>query len=209
MAKLWWIVHKDLICEFRARRAWPTMLLLGVVVGLVFSVQMELLPQQKQRLVGGLLWLAIFFAGMTAVDRSLAAEREEGGWDGLKLFPLSPAAFYWAKLLVNALALAVLAVPADPAVLPAVRPAAAGPSGRAAADRGPGESGHRRGGHPGQRPGRRASAAAATCWSCWCCRWSFRSCWPPPRPRGCWPRTGSTRRGGGGCSCWASSPSCL
>jgi heme exporter protein B len=108
MSRLWWIVHKDLISEFRARRAWPTMLLLGIVVALVFSIQMDLLPHQRQRLVGGLLWLAIFFAGMTAIDRSFASEREDGCWDGLKLFPLSPATLYWAKLLVNAVALAVL-----------------------------------------------------------------------------------------------------
>ena len=48
------------------------MLLLGVVVAVVFSLQLDLLPEQKQQLVGGLLWLAIFFAGMTAIDRSFA-----------------------------------------------------------------------------------------------------------------------------------------
>ena len=105
---LWWIFHKDLITEFRARRVWPVMLLLGVVVALVFGIQMELLPQQKQQLVGGLLWLAIFFAGMTAVDRSFAAEREEQCWDGLKLYPIQPWVIYLAKLAVNTVALAAI-----------------------------------------------------------------------------------------------------
>ena len=108
MANLWWIFHKDLITEFRARRVWPTMFVMGVVVGLVFSMQMDLLPHQKQRMVGGLLWLAIFFAGMTAIDRSFAAEREDGCWDGLKLYPVSPAIVYLAKLLANAVALGAL-----------------------------------------------------------------------------------------------------
>ena len=108
MTRLWWIVHKDLMSEFRARRAWPTMLLLGSLSAWFSAVQMDLLPDQKPRLVGGLLWLAIFFAGMTAIDRSFASEREDGCWDGLKLYPLSPATVYWAKLLVNAIALAVL-----------------------------------------------------------------------------------------------------
>lgn len=84
------------------------MLLLGVVVALVFGVQMDLLPDQKQRLVGGLLWLAIFFAGMTAVDRSFASEQEDGCWEAMRLFPTSPAAVYFAKLLANAVALAAL-----------------------------------------------------------------------------------------------------
>jgi len=108
MTGLWWIIHKDLTSEFRARRAWPTMLLLGAIVGLVFSLHMDLLPHQKQRLVGGLLWLAIFFGGVTAIDRSFASEHEDGCWDGLRLFPVSPVTVYWAKMLVNALAVAVL-----------------------------------------------------------------------------------------------------
>lgn len=108
MSSFWWIVHKDLISEFRSRRVWPAMLLLGVVVALIFSIQMNLLPDQKQRIVGGLLWLAVFFAGATVFDRSFAAEREDGCWDGMKLLPASPGTVYLAKLTVNLLALAVL-----------------------------------------------------------------------------------------------------
>ena len=107
-ANLWWIFHKDLITEFRARRVWPAMLLLGVIVGVVFSLEMDLLPDQKQRMVGGLLWLAIFFAGLTALDRSFAGEREDGCWEGLRLYPLAPTTIYLAKLAANAVALAVL-----------------------------------------------------------------------------------------------------
>jgi heme exporter protein B len=108
MTRMWWIIHKDLVTEFRARRAWPTMLLLGVVVGMVFSVHLDLLPEQKQRLVGGLLWLAILFAGMVAIDRAFTSEREDGCWDGLRLYPLSLATVYWAKLLVNVVAVGAL-----------------------------------------------------------------------------------------------------
>jgi heme exporter protein B len=108
MAHLWWIFHKDLVTEFRSRRVWPMMLLLGVIVGVVFSLEMDLLPDQKQRLVGGLLWLAIYFAGLTALDRSFAGEREDGCWEGLRLYPVSPTTIYLAKLAANATALAVL-----------------------------------------------------------------------------------------------------
>ncbi len=108
MASFWWIVHKDLVSEFRSRRVWPAMLLLGIVVALIFSIQMDLLPQQKRQIVGGLLWLSVFFAGATVFDRSFAAEREDGCWDGMKLLPVSPGAVFFAKLTVNVLALAVL-----------------------------------------------------------------------------------------------------
>ena len=107
-AKLWWIDHKDLLSEWRARRVWPAMLLFGTVVALVFGLQLDLLPEQKTQLVGGLLWLAILFAALLVLDRSFAAEREEGCWEGLLHYPLSPSTIYLAKLLVNVLALATL-----------------------------------------------------------------------------------------------------
>jgi heme exporter protein B len=102
------MISKDLVSEWRARRAWPTMLLLGIVVGLVFALQMDVPPEHKPRVVGGLLWLAIFFAGMLAMDRSFAAEREDGCWEGLLLYPVSPTAVYFAKLAVNIAALAAI-----------------------------------------------------------------------------------------------------
>jgi len=109
IAKLWWIVHKDLLSECRARRVWPAMLLLGVVVALVVSIQMDLPVEQKPRMVGSMLWLAIFFAGMMCLDRSLALEHEDGCWDAMRLYPVSPAMIYLAKLAVNLVCLAALA----------------------------------------------------------------------------------------------------
>ncbi len=105
VGKLWWILHKDLVSECRARQVWPAMLLLGVVVAVMFALQMDLLPEQKQQMVGGLLWLAIYFAGMLAIDRSFASEREQGNWEGLLLYPASPTAVYLAKLVVNVVAI--------------------------------------------------------------------------------------------------------
>jgi heme exporter protein B len=108
MSRLWWIIHKDLACEARSRRAWPAMFLFGVIVAVVFGVQIDLLPDQKSKIAGGLLWLAVFFAGMTAIDHSLASEREEGCWQSLRAYPVSPALIYLAKLAVNVLAIAAL-----------------------------------------------------------------------------------------------------
>ena len=60
VAKLWWMIHKDLVSEWRARRAWPAMLLFGAVVALMFSVQIDPIPERKAQITGSLLWLAIF-----------------------------------------------------------------------------------------------------------------------------------------------------
>jgi heme exporter protein B len=105
--KLWWLIHKDLLCELRARQAWPAMLLLGIVVAVVFSVQMDA-GLETSGTMGGLLWIAIFFAGTLALERSFGAEREQGCLRGLLLYPIPPGTVYAAKLIVNVVALTCL-----------------------------------------------------------------------------------------------------
>jgi len=108
MAKLWYVICKDLRIEVRSRRAWPAMLLLGTVVAVMFTVQMRLSAEQQQQNLGALLWLAVFFAGMLGIDRSFASEQTDGCWDALGAYPVSPAVIYWSKVLVNFTALIVL-----------------------------------------------------------------------------------------------------
>jgi heme exporter protein B len=102
------MIHKDLLSEWRARRVWPSMLLFGMVVAVIFSVQIDPLSGSRAQIAASLLWLAIFFAGMPAIDRSFAAEREEGCGQSLLLYPISSTAIYFAKLGVNVIALAAL-----------------------------------------------------------------------------------------------------
>ena len=76
-AKLWWIMQKDLTCEYRARRAWPAMVLLGGLVAMLFGLQMDLPGEGKRRIVGSLLWLATvlagsqFYAGLQIANRAV------------------------------------------------------------------------------------------------------------------------------------------
>jgi heme exporter protein B len=103
--KILWMIHKDIVSECRARQAWPAMLLLGTVVVLMFAVQMDLPAAERQRVAGGLLWLAIFVASTVSIDRSFGLEQDEACRDGLLLYPLSPAAVFVAKWVVNLSAL--------------------------------------------------------------------------------------------------------
>jgi heme exporter protein B len=107
-AQLWWMIQKDLLSELHGKRAWPAMVLLGLVVAVVFDVQTDLLPTQKEQISGALLWLAIFFASQIAIDRSCSFELVDGCWEGLLEYPVAPTMVYWAKLLVNWLALGLL-----------------------------------------------------------------------------------------------------
>ena len=62
----------------------------------------------RRRIGGALVWLAVFFAGMPAINRSLASEHDEGCWEALRSYPMSGTLIYLAKLLVNFIALAAL-----------------------------------------------------------------------------------------------------
>lgn len=104
----WWLIQRDLTCEIRARHVWPGMLLLGIVLVLLLATQLDLPLEDKLRVGGGMLWLAIFFAGTVACERSFAGEREGGCWQTLRLYPIPPSVVYLAKLAVNFIALVVL-----------------------------------------------------------------------------------------------------
>lgn len=105
VTRLWWLVHKDLVSEFRARQAWPAMLLLAMAVTFLFSIQINLPAAEMEQLIGCLFWLAVYFAGTLVFGQSLAAEREAGCWEGLLLYPVASETIYLAKLIVNVLAL--------------------------------------------------------------------------------------------------------
>jgi heme exporter protein B len=112
----WRLVQKDATQEVRARRALPAMLLLGLLIVLLITIQVELPTYQKLRLASGSLWLAVFFAGVLSLERSFAAEREEGCWHALLLYPVSPSVVFFAKAAINVLVLACLEAVLVPAV---------------------------------------------------------------------------------------------
>jgi ABC-type transport system involved in cytochrome c biogenesis ATPase subunit len=140
--------------------------------------------------LGGLLWLAVFFAGLTAVDRSFAAEREEGCWEGLKLLPIPPSVVYLAKLAVNFTALTLLEclliplffVLSDVPLLPHLGRCCPWPDW-------PIWGWPRWARWSAPWP----AAGAAACWCRWCCRSVCPSCWRRPSVR-VWPSTGTGGR---------------
>lgn len=103
-----WLVVKDLVCEFRLCRAWPGMLLLGLVLVLLLAMQVDLPAEDRLKVVSGLLWLDVFFAGTLVLDRSFTGEREEGCWGTLLLYPVPRTVLFFAKVAVNFLSLFLL-----------------------------------------------------------------------------------------------------
>lgn len=108
MKSFWWLIHKDLTRELRAHYIWPAMLLLGFVLVFVLAMQIDLPFENKSRVSGGLLWLAIVFAGTLAMERSFANEHEAGCWQTLTMYPISSSVIFFAKLAVNLASLVIL-----------------------------------------------------------------------------------------------------
>jgi heme exporter protein B len=108
VAKFWWLIRKDLTLEMRTGSVWPPMCLLGFLVTALLSFQIKLPAEQLRDIAGSFLWLATFFVAMPAMERTFAAEREEGCWHALRLYPLSPTTIYFAKLAGNVLTLLVV-----------------------------------------------------------------------------------------------------
>lgn len=111
----WWLVHKDLVREWRAQHAWPGMVLLGLVIVFLLATQIDVPLDEKSRVGGGLLWIAIFFAGTLACERSFAGERDAGCWQALTLYPVAPSVLFLAKMAVNLAALVILELVLVPA----------------------------------------------------------------------------------------------
>jgi heme exporter protein B len=71
-------------------------------------MQVDLPLEDKGRVGGGLLWLAIAFSGTLALDRSFASERDGGCWQSLALYPIAPSVLFLAKMAVNVVSLVLL-----------------------------------------------------------------------------------------------------
>ena len=108
------IVRKDLRLEARTKESVPAMALFTVTVFVLFHFGLD-----RRSLDGGLaagvLWVTLLLAAVIGVARLFAAEREQGGIDGLLLAPVDRTSLFLAKgaaLFVFLVALELVALPA-------------------------------------------------------------------------------------------------
>lgn len=93
------IARKDLQAELRTRYALNATGMFVVVV--VAVIAMAIGPEQlSSAVVAGLLWIALFFAGVTGLGRSITGEQERGTMLLLRL-SVSSMPVYFGKLLFN------------------------------------------------------------------------------------------------------------
>jgi heme exporter protein B len=107
------ILGKDLRTELRTLQSLPAMALFAVTTFVIFRFGLDRTALSGS-LASGVLWATLLFAAILGVNRLFVAEREEGGFDAIRLAPIDRTALFAAKaaaLLVYLLVLQAIVVP--------------------------------------------------------------------------------------------------
>jgi heme exporter protein B len=95
------ILWKDLRIELRSWEALSASFVFSILVLVVFNFTLDLDPDESLRFGAAFLWVAFAFAGVLALNRSFALEKEENGLQAMVLAPVDRGAIYIGKFLSN------------------------------------------------------------------------------------------------------------
>lgn len=107
------ILAKDLRVELRTLESIPAMVLFSVATFILFRYGLDRTSLDGS-LAAGVLLATLLFAAVLAINRLFVAEREQGGFDAIRLAPVDGSALFAAKaaaLVVYLLLLELVAVP--------------------------------------------------------------------------------------------------
>ncbi len=93
--------RKDLRLEWRSRDALTGMLFFSLLVVIVFSFAFDPTAQVSRQISGGILWMVLLFAAVTALNQSWLREQRNHVLDAQRMAPSSPAALFLGKALAN------------------------------------------------------------------------------------------------------------
>ncbi len=108
------IARKDLRIEWRTKESVPAMTLFTITVYVLFHFGLDR-DSLDGELASGVLWVTVLLAAVIGVSRLFAAEREQGGIEGLLLAPVDRTALFVAKAAVLFLYLCLVELVAVPA----------------------------------------------------------------------------------------------
>jgi heme exporter protein B len=101
------LLWKDLVVELRTKETLASLFLLGTLLLIVLSFAFDPTHPMREQSAPGVLWVAIIFAGTSAINRSLLRERENDCFAGLLLAPIDRGTIYLAKVAVNLILLLI------------------------------------------------------------------------------------------------------
>jgi heme exporter protein B len=103
MKEIWAIFRKDLCIELRTKDSLNAMLFFGVVVLVVFNFALGSGRDSLRLAAPGILWVAFAFSGTLGLNRTFAAEKENGCLQGLLMIPVDRGVVYLGKMLAASL----------------------------------------------------------------------------------------------------------
>jgi len=107
------ILAKDLRIELRTLQSVPSMVLFSTTIYVIFRFGLDR-TRLDGALAAGVLLVTVLFAALLAINRLFVAEREQGGFEAIRLAPVDGTALFFAKagaLLIYLLALELVALP--------------------------------------------------------------------------------------------------
>lgn len=107
------VLAKDLRIELRTLQSLPAMALFAVTTFVVFRFGLDRTALEGS-LAAGVLLVTLLFAALLGINRLFVAEREEGGFDAMRLAPVDLAALFAAKVVALSVYLLVLEAVALP-----------------------------------------------------------------------------------------------
>ena len=114
LSTAWVLVWKDLVQEWRSRDVLTSMFAFAVLSLFIFNYALELSPIDRAEIAPGLIWVVMVFAGTLGLNRSFAAELDQGSFEGLMMAVPELSVIYLAKMITNLLmmfGLAILVIP--------------------------------------------------------------------------------------------------
>jgi heme exporter protein B len=104
----WVTLRKDLRLEWRSKDAVNAMLFFSLLVVVVFSFSFDPSAEESRQIAGGLVWVAILFAAVVALNQTWAREMRNQVLDAYRVSPAPANALFLAKTLGNFVFVSVL-----------------------------------------------------------------------------------------------------
>ena len=105
LRQLWHHLRKDLRLEWRSRDSINGMLFFVLLVVVVFSIAFDPAgyPTVTRQISGGILWVGLLFASITALNQSWTREQRNQVLEAQRMAPSPASALFLGKVLANML----------------------------------------------------------------------------------------------------------
>ena len=92
---------KDIRLEWRSKDAINAMLFFSLLVVVIFSFAFDPTAEESRRIAGGLIWVAVLFAAVVALNQTWARELRNQVLDGYRVSPAPASPLFMAKAAGN------------------------------------------------------------------------------------------------------------